>query len=135
MIERNERLKLNLSLNAKQSKKYSKAIDIVVGKEFPVVYEGDTLNLTYEVNVEYWGQTATRMAAILQLLDDPTLVCYADVEELRHGYSIIVELVKLIEEVQKRVASRLPLAASKVQDKRKFFQWLKNQFYRRLYGG
>ena len=55
--------------------------------------DGDTLNLSYEFNAVYYDDVTSKMEAIIRILSDESVVREVNIEELRRGRSVFVDLV------------------------------------------
>jgi hypothetical protein len=83
------------------------------GRHLDWLVEGDTLHVDYSCNLHYFGDAERHLRLFEDLLADPAVVVDADVEELDHGKSILVDLVRTIERLQGRIARRAALASAR----------------------
>jgi hypothetical protein len=59
----------------------------------PRTIEGDTVTLSYEFNAVYYDDVASKMEALIRVISDPNVVREVNIEELRRGRSVFVDLV------------------------------------------
>lgn len=98
-LTRAERLRIQLVLNSALANEYKTEVESLVKGTFPV-NAGDTLTVTYEFCVEYFGQVVEKLRAITTLLRNPNVVRTVNLDELRHGESVIVAVLDEIRKVQ-----------------------------------
>lgn len=103
---RTERLKFTLKLDHKQVEDWIDDVRTVDPKA-PKVHEGDTLNLSYEVCCQYFGDVEQRLAALSRLLDVPGIVRQVNLDELNHGHCLFAGIVKRIEDLQRKLGSKV----------------------------
>jgi hypothetical protein len=60
----------------------------------PDIAEGDTLKLSYEFRADYHGDVAAKLDAIGRIVADESLVKAVEIEELKYGRSVIVQIVQ-----------------------------------------
>lgn len=68
----------------------------------PPTEEGDTVNISYRFNIEYYGKAAEVLSLFGRLMDEGVVVDIS-LEELNHSHSIILSLVQQIEALRRRV--------------------------------
>jgi hypothetical protein len=102
---RNERLHFELDVNKQQAAAHAEDIFTVMGKDPPMPQEGDTLKVTYDVWLSYFGTVEARLSAIASLLDVPDLVHRVSLDELQCGHSILVNVVRQIETLQRKMGA------------------------------
>src|SRR5208282_6106105 len=90
---RSERLRFRLCLDKARIEAHGDDIRTVLGGDPPETVEGDTLRMTYEVGLHYFGNVETRLAAINRLLTIPDLINGVSLEELNYGQSVLVGVV------------------------------------------
>lgn len=110
-MQREEILEFKVVLNRAQAYKYPDCImELCTSDEaLNVIADDDTLTLTYVIHVNYFGQVATRLAAITQLLSDPNIVVTASVEELNHGRCLCQDVFLALEKLQATLKKRVKL--------------------------
>lgn len=92
-----EELKFTLRLNKPQADLHAKHVEKVLDRKVPVGCE-DTLVVNYTVGVDYWGNVADKLDAILHMAEQGIIVESA-IEELQHGYSLIIEVVDRLKKI------------------------------------
>jgi hypothetical protein len=103
-----EKLRFELDLNQAQATEHADDIRLVLGQDPPVVQDADTLKLSYEVFVQYFGDVEAKLNAMRRLLGVPGLTRRVSLDELQHGHSIIVGIVQQIEAIQRQLADGNP---------------------------
>lgn len=103
---RTEKLQFNLELDYAQSTRHHDNVKVVMGGNMPVVSDGDTLRVKYDVHCQYFGEVVERLTAIREILTDPSVIFKAELGELEHGESLIVSVVDRLREVQAAIAAR-----------------------------
>lgn len=69
--------------------------------------EGDTITLTYELLIEYFGDICRKLEATARLCADPGVVVEANTEELLHGRCLAQEIFGALEKVREQCEKRL----------------------------
>lgn len=64
---------------------------------------GTTVEVKYNFDCEYYGGCAEALDGILELTKDESVVSTVSLKELAHGKSLMVDLVKKIEKLEKRI--------------------------------
>ncbi len=77
-LTRVENLHVILKLDKEQFDKVQDLVKIILGREPPVVFDGDTLTVSYDFYAAYLGEIETKMNAILSLLTNAPDVVQAD---------------------------------------------------------
>jgi hypothetical protein len=103
---RSESLQVKLTVDKTLADKYKDEVACLNGGGFPV-HEGDILHLNYQFSIDYFGNIVKRFQAIRKLLDDPAVVRDVSLNELKHGESLIVELLDEIRKFQTPFAERV----------------------------
>lgn len=99
MFERLERIKFDLDLDYAQAQAHRTAVAVLTPQGVPVLFEGDTLKLTYSCYVSYAGEVIRSLEAIAELLDAPGVVLQASLEELNYGRCLFAEVVAALNRV------------------------------------
>jgi hypothetical protein len=104
-----EKVKFNLILDSISNKKYKKELEIfgdAVRELSATVKNDNTLDLSYTVHIDYFERTSKCLNAILSMLRDPGIVFNVSIEELKHGKSLIFDVINRITEIQKIIKER-----------------------------
>ena len=109
LAERNEKLHLRLRVENPAAPELQDAIGAILDTP-PVVREGDTLNIDYKLQADYFGSVAKKLGGIIELAERGVAI-EADVAELLHGKSLIVEVVRLLD----KLPEYLPREGDKVE--------------------
>jgi hypothetical protein len=103
---RSETLRVKLTVDKTLADKYKDEVTCLSRGDFPIA-EGDILHLNYQFSIDYFGNIVKRFQAIRKLLDDPAVVRDMSLNELKHGESLIVELLDEIRKFQTPFAERV----------------------------
>lgn len=98
--ERTEKLEIKLELDKTRADKFKSEVDLLTEGMVPLVDEGDTLKVTYTFSVDYFGNIVKGLQAVRALLSDRWVVRDVNINELKHGESLIVELLDELRKVQ-----------------------------------
>jgi hypothetical protein len=99
--------KFEIEMDGKQAAKHRTALTVLkpsVG--LYVLGNEDTLSLSWELCIQYAGDTAVKLTALLEILEDNKLVVEADCEQIRKGQILFYEVCKQLEKVQRRIKAR-----------------------------
>jgi len=107
-MSRTEHVRFTLSVNKSAAEAFADEIKTVLGGKSPEVAGDDTLSLTYEVFIQYWGDVAARLAAIRRLLKAPDVTVAASMKELTQGHCIIENVVRELTLLQQRLSEKTP---------------------------
>ncbi len=77
-----------------------KALIAQVAAGFEVAQKGDTMVITYNLNMDYYGDTYNRLTAIEQLLDSPTVIGSADMKRLDDGRILLQQIIRKLDRIK-----------------------------------
>ena len=100
---RTERLHFDLWLDKSLADAHKEDIQLITGVEAPIMVEGDTQHVTYDVWLSYFGEVESRLGAMNRLLTEPELVKQVSLEELTHGQSLFVGIIQQIEALKAKL--------------------------------
>lgn len=63
--------------------------------------ETETIDVTYNLDIDYWGQVVQNIEAMLKLYDWASITS-ASTKELKHGKSLIQDLLCKLEQLEKK---------------------------------
>jgi hypothetical protein len=98
--ERTERVQIKFELDKTRIDKFKSEIDLLTKGQMLPTGQDDTLKLTYSFGVDYFGNIVAAFKAIRTLLSDRWVVREVAINELKHGESVLVELLDEIRKVQ-----------------------------------
>ena len=70
-----------------------------------MTHDGDTINTTYTLHIDYVGQVCKALNAIVKL-QEAGVIINCDERELNHGHCLIRDTLDAINQVQKRAKKR-----------------------------
>jgi len=104
---RTERLQFTATLDKAGVERHAALIlDTIFKDAFETTQEGDMYTVIYTCHVDYFGEVERHLRLFEALLDDPELVVDADIEELEHGESILVNVVEQITRIKLRLEEK-----------------------------
>jgi hypothetical protein len=105
--KRYEDLRFEVELNAEQCDRHLESVKTVLAvRDLPFnVQECDTLKVTYNLSIGYWGDVVQRLTALLAILDDPAAIGCINTKELVHGQCLIQSVFEKLGEVQRKIAN------------------------------
>lgn len=77
-----------------------KAVIAQLAAGFEVAQQGDTMVITYDLNMDYYGDTYQKLSAIEKLLESPTVIGSADMGRLDGGRILLQEIVRKIDRIK-----------------------------------
>lgn len=77
-----------------------KALIAQITDGFETAQQGDTMVITYDLHLDYFGETYERLTAIEKLLESPTVIGSADMKRLDGGRILLQEIVRKIDRIK-----------------------------------
>ncbi len=106
--QRTERICIRLQLDKKYVSELESLIKAFVDHD-PQMCEGDILNLTYELFINYWGDVATKLRLLNKIMTHPGIkIIQANLKELTDGTCLIQEICTNIHTLQKAIKPKPP---------------------------
>jgi hypothetical protein len=100
MITRSEEVNFKIEFNREQVDLHRDLIHNFL-QYIPTLTNGDDLNLTYTIYIDYIGNIVKCLSALETLLDAGVII-KADHEELNYGRSLIISVLNKIDDVQRK---------------------------------
>lgn len=102
---RSEKVKIYLELDKNQDSKYKDNLKIILGSKKQEISRGDILKVDFDFFADYFGEVEAKLDAISRILTDSSVVRKADIQELKHGRSVVVDVVqhltRIIDQLEK----------------------------------
>ena len=88
--------------------RFQKEIEIIQGQLMTKLMEGDKFKMNYSFSINYFGNIVDRFIAIRRILkrSNNNCVISAQITQLEHAESIIIELLKEFETLKSEIQSR-----------------------------
>lgn len=96
---RSECLFLRLDVDAVAARNFEDDIRLILGYEPARGEKGDTIHVCWTLTAEYFGEIEAKLKAFRRLMVNPAFIAKADVKELVHGHSLIVEVAHEIKSI------------------------------------
>lgn len=125
--KRIEEIRILFKLDKKTARDHDQAVNLLLdGRPYPVIQDGDKLNLSYSFECHYYGDVARKLNAVRSMLADRNLVVDVSLAELNHQESILISVVDELRALQREIAARgpVPLEFDQPRPKKTFFQRL-----------
>ncbi len=100
-----EQLQFLIELDKSQTEKHDALLREMGVKLYPLEAE-DTLKVSYQLTVAYFGRVERQLRTILAILADTSVVVSTSVDELNRGESLIVSVIDRLREVQGIIKAR-----------------------------
>jgi len=107
--DRYEQRRFKLELDKGQADKFRDQLSVFpphIGDAANAMIAGDELKITYDVNINYWGNVVPCLEALKKILSDPAVVLSVQLEELRHSECLIATVLDKVREVQEIIRQR-----------------------------
>ena len=102
-MSRIESLHIEMSMDKSMYKKHIAAMKLLIPDLDVQMAKGDTLNLRYDLRIEYLGKVAECLEAVGELCEDRMVVTKASCKELEEGRILLYEVLKKLDHVIKMV--------------------------------
>lgn len=100
---RSEKVVFGIKLTKKDYDDNKRIIDAITTSILPSdIYGGNTLEITYTINIEYFGEVALKLSKIIELIERGVVVNF-DATELLLGNSLILDVGKQLEILKTKV--------------------------------
>jgi hypothetical protein len=106
---RSETLRFLMELDKARADKFRGQLTTLgsqVGAAAGTTQEGDTLKVTYTLNVTYFGDAVRCLEALKDILSDPAVLVKADLHELQHGECVIAAVLDRLRAAQATIRQR-----------------------------
>lgn len=110
VVTREERLRIQIKLDRQKAQSHQDDVTKVMNGNggnwsMPNMGNEDVLNVNYTFSCLYLNRIDETLAAICRILDDSEIVLSADINEFKHGESLLVNIVDKIRNIQNRLES------------------------------
>lgn len=108
-LARTEVLSFQLQLNkvlAERYREHLKVLPIDAESLMENMLSEDLLKVNYKVGISYFGNVAQCLSSIITIFGDEEVVVTAELEELVHGESVIVEVIDRLRAIQEIIRKR-----------------------------
>lgn len=100
---RTEKIVIKMTLDKARAEKHKDALG-VLPIVAPKMNEGDELKASYTFNCNYLGNVAGCLRAVLDIVRDKGVVSQVEINELKHGESLILEIGAALKDLQRELA-------------------------------
>lgn len=92
-----EVLRFRIDFDAAKARAHRTALATLAEHIRHDIQDGDTLKFSYAVQVQYFGEVARKLDALLEILEDEEMVLHVDLEEMIRGRSVIRDVLAKLE--------------------------------------
>ncbi len=104
--ERVENTTIKMELDYEATKKHREAVELLIPNFQGAVKPGDTLRISYDFLIEYFGNVNANLQAIRELCEDPNIVVAASCNRLQKGSCVLFDTLKAFENIIEQIKAR-----------------------------